>query len=86
MPLPAQHVPTIFRICHFSHEEQETFLQAYRQAHPAQSLPDTDTSEEGARILRIEVPHFDDPKRQEQVIETIYEFAARLTDIARRQR
>jgi hypothetical protein len=85
IPLPVQHVRTIFRICHFSHEEQQAFLQAYRQAHPNQSLPDADGGEEGARVLRIEVPRFDDPKHQEDVIETIYEFAARVIALARRK-
>lgn len=82
VPLPAQHVPTIFRICHFSHDEQRAFLQAYRLAHPSQSLPEADGAGEGGRTLRIDVPPFEDPKRQEEVIEAINEFAARLIALA----
>src|ERR1700746_20410 len=33
-PIPAQHLETIFSICHFSAAERETFLQVYRRAHP----------------------------------------------------
>jgi hypothetical protein len=78
-------VSTIFRICHFSHEEQGAFLQAYRLAHPSPSLPEKPGGEDGARTLRIEVPPFDDPQRQDEVIEAIHEFAARLIALVRRK-
>lgn len=84
VPLPAQHVQMIFRICHFSHEEQSAFLQAYRSAHPSPSLPET-ASEEGARLLTIEVPAFDDPGRQDEVVDAINDFAARLIALARKK-
>ena len=85
VPLPAQHVPTIFRICHFSPEEQLAFLQAYRLAHPGQSLPTADEMDGDTRVLRIEVPSFGDPQRQADVIETIQEFAQRVIALARRR-
>lgn len=85
VPLPAQHVPTIFRICHFSHEEQSAFLQVYRVAHPSPSLPEKPGGENGARTLEIEIPGFDDPQRQDEVVDAINEFAARLIGLARRK-
>ena len=84
VPLPAQHVQTIFRICHFSHEEQSAFLQAYRSAHPSPSAPET-AGEDGARTVTIDVPAFDDPGRQAEVIDAINEFAARLIALARKK-
>jgi hypothetical protein len=84
VPLPAQHVQTIFRICHFSQEEQSAFLQAYRLAHPSPSLPET-AGENGARLLTIEVPAFGDIGRQDEVVDAINEFAARLIALARRK-
>ncbi len=85
VPLPAQHVPTIFRICHFSHEEQGAFLQAYRAAHPSPSLPDKTDGEDGARTVKIDVPDFDDPQRRDEVVQAILEFSARLIALARRK-
>ena len=34
VPIPAQHLPTIFDICHFSPEDRREFLEAYARAHP----------------------------------------------------
>lgn len=38
VPLPAQYVPVLMDVCHFTAEEQETFLKAYSLAHPGQAL------------------------------------------------
>lgn len=38
VPLPAQYVPILMDVCHFTTEEQETFLKAYSAAHPGQAL------------------------------------------------
>jgi hypothetical protein len=37
-PIPAQHVPRIIEICHFSAQEKQQFLQAYHVAHPRRPL------------------------------------------------
>ena len=34
MPIPAQHLQTIFDVCHFSPSERAAFLEAYDGAHP----------------------------------------------------
>ncbi|MGB0694036.1 MAG: hypothetical protein ACPGOY_00200 [Rhodospirillaceae bacterium] len=34
VPLPAQHIPELFRICRLSASEQSQFLALYRRAHP----------------------------------------------------
>jgi hypothetical protein len=33
-PIPAQHLGTIFQLCHFSAAEKAAFLAAYAEAHP----------------------------------------------------
>jgi len=33
-PIPAKHVDLVLEICHFSPADRETFLAAYRRAHP----------------------------------------------------
>jgi hypothetical protein len=34
MPVPSQHLDTIFEACHFSLSERQEFLNAYAFAHP----------------------------------------------------
>ena len=84
VPLPAQHVSTIFEICHFSPEERQAFLTAYGAAHPRQIEAIGGRSKASAgHTLHIHVPAFDDPARQQQVIDTIRDMAARIIAIAR---
>ncbi len=83
VPLPAQHLATIMRICHFSPEEEHAFLSAYRSAHPGQAGEAHAPEETGRYVLQIEVPAFKDPKRQKEVIEAIREMAARMVMLAR---
>ena len=82
IPLPAQHVATIFKICHFSPEERSLFLEAFRAAHPNQAGAVEAGQANNRRILEIEIPPFHDPGRQERVIETIREMAKRIIALA----
>ena len=36
VPLPAQHIPALFKVCHLNPEEQRAFLDVYARAHPGQ--------------------------------------------------
>ncbi len=78
VPLPAQHIPALFRVCHLSPEEQRSFLDIYARAHPGQfgAIEDLAAFEEG--VLRIPLPQFADPQLREQVEELIREFADRV--------
>ena len=80
VPLPARHVETIMDICHFSPEEREPFLAAFRSAHSSQSrsLKDTVRRRTGHHTLHIEVPNFDDPEIQQEVEEAIRQFSMRI--------
>jgi len=85
VPLPARHVGTIFEICHFSPEERQTFLAAYRAAHPNQSRSVRENARSGStRVLHIPVPAFDDAETQRDVEETIRQFANRVIGLALR--
>ena len=82
VPLPAQHVETIFKICHFSAEEKRVFLEAYHSAHPSQAVLVEDGAPGGRRTLEIEVPAFRSAERQAEVIEAIQEMASRMISLA----
>lgn len=83
VPLPAQHIPALFRICHLSPEEQQVFLEIYRRAHPAQSvaLAELAMIEEGT--LKVAIPTDLDPDTRQQVEQIILEFADRVITLAR---
>ena len=78
VPLPAQHIPALFRVCHLSPEEQRSFLEIYARAHPGQfgAIEELAAFEEG--VLRIPLPQFVDPQLREQVEQLIREFADRV--------
>src|SRR5260221_5427312 len=39
VPIPVQHIETIFEICHFTAADRRDFLAAYAQAHPRRHEP-----------------------------------------------
>jgi hypothetical protein len=78
VPLPAQHIPALFKVCHFSPEEQGAFMDIYVRAHPGQygAIDELAALEEGA--LRIALPAFADPARRREVEQLIRDFADRV--------
>lgn len=86
VPVPGRHVGTIMDICHFSPEERETFLAAYRAAHPNQSRRVEPAGRGGAghHTLHVEVPNFGDAGIQHEVEDAIREFARRIIAIAQK--
>ena len=85
VPLPAQHIPTLFRVGHFSDEEQRAFLALYARAHPGQSKAIDELAGIERDVIRIPLPEFGDPDTRREVEETIREFAARIIELARRR-
>jgi hypothetical protein len=55
-PIPAQHLETIFAICHFAPTEREAFLLAYREAHPGKL--ETARHARPFRRIVVEMPDF----------------------------
>ncbi len=84
MPVPAQHLETIFTLCHFSAEERRKFLQAYTRAHPRRTR-DAEESGPGPRrkTITLEIGHLGDRRQQlalESFLRDLVESAARLFD------
>ncbi len=75
-PLPARHLPTIFRVCHFSPLEQERFLAAYEAAHPGR-LPDIGANDK-LRPLTVMAPDFGDEKKNRRFDEAIAELVQKM--------
>jgi hypothetical protein len=78
VPLPAQHIPALFKACHFSPEEQRAFMDAYARAHPGQYGAIEDLAHFEADVLRIPLPAFTDPERRREVEQLIRDFAERV--------
>lgn len=76
VPIPAQHIETIFEVCHFSLDERKSFLDAYRRAHARRKLEAGDAPKR--RVVSITVPDLGDARRNHAVDEMVAEFAARL--------
>lgn len=82
VPLPAQHIPAMFRVCHLSEEEQRHFLELYGRAHPAQSVAIEELASIERDVLRIPLPHDMDEALRRQVRQLIQDFAERVIALA----
>jgi hypothetical protein len=76
VPIPVQHLETMFELCHFSQDDRRDFLAAYRRAHPRRlalvhTAPRT-------RIVSLAVPDLGDAKRNRAVDAMVADFVRRL--------
>lgn len=78
VPLPAQHIDTLFRVCRFTASERQHFLELYAMAHP-KARP---SSEPENRSIRIDLPTFADPETAAQVEDAIRDHARRIIALA----
>ncbi len=81
VPIPVQHLETIFDICHFTAADRRDFLAAYAQAHPRRH--DLVRKAAGTRKLTLTLPDLGNARRNRLLDETITDIArrlARLTD------
>ena len=76
VPIPVQHLETIFEICHFTAADRREFLAAYAEAHPRRL--DLVRKAAGTRKLVLTVPDLGDARRNRLLDETIAEIARRL--------
>ncbi len=76
MPVPAQHLETIFEVCHFSPTEREAFLAAYDQAHPGRR--DSGEPSVGTRAISVTVPDLGSARRNQAVDAMVAEYAHQL--------
>jgi hypothetical protein len=79
VPIPAQHLNTIFDVCHFPPTARKAFLRAYARAHPRRIGRLTEGAHE--RTLTLHLPDLGSPKKNEQLDALLQEFARRLVAI-----
>jgi hypothetical protein len=79
VPIPIQHLNTIFDLCHFPPHAKSAFLLAYARAHPRRVGRLAEIPRE--RIITLHLPDLGSNKRNGQVDALIQEFARRLVAI-----
>jgi hypothetical protein len=75
-PIPQRHLPTILSVCHFTPEERDEFLTAYRAAHRGKL--DLAEVEHRMRHLNLLVPDFGEGKANADFDRAVSEFVARM--------
>ena len=79
VPIPIQHLNTIFDVCHFPPHAKTGFLQAYARAHPRRVGRLAEVPRE--RTMTLHLPDLGTAKRNGQVDALMQEFARRLVAI-----
>jgi hypothetical protein len=79
VPIPAQHLNTIFDVCHFPPAAKTAFLRAYAKAHPRRMNRLTEGPHE--RTLTVHLPDLGNAKKNAQLDALLQEFARRLSAI-----
>jgi hypothetical protein len=79
VPIPVQHLNTIFDVCHFPPPAKAAFLKAYARAHPRRVGRLDEFPRERTVMLRL--PDLGSAKRNGQIDALIHEFARRLTNL-----
>lgn len=80
-PIPAQHLSTVFEVCHFSAEERQRFLAAYTLAHPRRLV--AVAAGPRHRTMHLVVPDLGDEQRNLEFQQMVQEFATSLARFAR---
>ena len=80
-PIPAQHLNTIFQLCHFSAAEKAAFLAAYAEAHPQRADSMKDGRKE--RTVALQVPSLGSAKKDGQFDALLHDFVRRLAALLR---
>lgn len=78
-PIPAQHIETIFEICHFSPEDRRLFLDAYGEAHPRRVPALRESRRMRAHVIYL--PDLGDSERNQELDRLVGEFVQRLTKL-----
>ena len=84
VPVPVQHLNTIFEVCHFPPAAKQAFLRAYARAHPRRVGRLTDGPHD--RALTLHLPDLGSAKKNAQLDTLLQEFARRLTAIMRAEK
>lgn len=78
-PIPAQYIPAILDVCHFSEAERARFLAAYRAAHPRRGA---DQPPPATRQITLTVPDFGSAAVNAEFDALLGETADRLVRLA----
>jgi hypothetical protein len=81
VPIPAPHLEIIFEICHFSHAERSTFLDAFMRAHPNRLKQVRGGP--SLRSLKLDVFDFGDAQKNREFDELVRDTARRLARLIR---
>ena len=84
VPIPLQHLNTIFDVCHFPPGAKTAFLQAYARAHPRRMGRLAENPRE--RSITLHLPDLGSSKRNGQVDALMQEFARRLIAILKAEK
>jgi hypothetical protein len=76
MPIPAQHLETIFEVCHFSPADRTAFLDVYDNAHPGRREPGEPAAE--SRVVSLSVPDLGNARRNQAVDAMIAEYGRQV--------
>ena len=76
VPIPRQHLETVFEVCHFSHEEKRAFLAHYGRAHPGRL--EVVRKKVRMRNFEVAVPDLGSPKKNKAIEILVEEFARNL--------
>jgi hypothetical protein len=79
VPVPVQHLNTIFEVCHFSPQAKAAFLRAYARAHPRRAGRLSETPR--GRTITLHLPDLGSSKRNAQIEALMQEFARKLIAI-----
>lgn len=76
VPIPRQHLETVFEICHFSHDEKRAFLALYGVAHPGRL--DVVRKKVRMRKFEVSVPDLGSTRKNKAIEALVEEFARYL--------
>jgi hypothetical protein len=79
VPIPIQHLNTIFEVCHFAPQTKAAFLKAYSRAHPRRMGRLAAIPRE--RAITMHLPDLGDGIKNRQLDVLMQEFARRLAAI-----
>jgi hypothetical protein len=80
IPIPAQHLDTIFHVCHFSINEKREFLKVYYRAHPNRRQRLSEVAR--MRTLTVTVPDLGDKRKNRAIDEAVADFAYRFSRLS----
>jgi len=83
VPVPAQHLPTIFELCRFSHVQREAFLAAYQVAHPRRLLGEI--APPHMRAVTFFVPDFGDTRKNRMLDNLLIGIAKNVAQLLRNE-